>query len=250
MRAPFIQAIRTTNAQPLRPFTLLASASRPHNAQNQRSLPSETRKLSCHRRWRAVTTRLSARCALIRIPYRLRIEPSELIYVASGVLPFAAAFKLSTTGLIDGNTAHMMSRYETAADTSSRERPHRSSRTPIWNGNDEFTTQRDHELQEACDAAYLIASFTPERKALMKILCECTYQPHQEVVELFGQRNASGALFGATGVICKCERIVRNVLYDQFMSLDSGLAVCCLLGTWQKNAGLLQLNYECIFYLT
>ena len=137
-----------------------------------------------------------------------------------------------------------------AADTSSRERPHRSSRTPIWNGNDEFTTQRDHELQEAFDAAYLIASFTPERKALMKILCECTYQPHQEVVELFGQRNASGALFGATGVICKCERIVRNVLYDQFMSLDSGLAVCCLLGTWQKNAGLLEFDYECIFYLT
>ena len=84
----------------------------------------------------------------------------------------------------------------------------------------------------------------------MKILRACTYKPPNEVVQLFGARNANGVGVGATEVICECEWIVRRVLYDQFMRLDSGLAVCCLLGTWQKNAGILVNDYECIYFLT
>ena len=143
----------------------------------------------------------------------------------------------------------MMEIYEAVDNFPAR--PHRSRRTPLWNVDHEQAEFWDYELQEAFHAAYaLVRDLNPDRKALLNILWECKYKPWQEVIRLFGDRNQAGAGVGPTQTLCRLSLIVLKVLHDQFVSPDSGLVVCCLLFTWQKYAGHLQDNIDCIFFLT
>ena len=152
--------------------------------------------------------------------------------------------------LSDGNPAHMMDIFEPAPDNFPAG-PDRSSRTNIWKVGDEFYRRYDYELQLAMNAAYVIVrDLAIEPKALLDILYECTFNSWSEVIKLFGERNEAGVGVGPVQTLCRLSPIVQQVLHDQFVCLDAGVAVCCLLFTWQKYAGLLGASYDCIFLLT
>jgi hypothetical protein len=144
----------------------------------------------------------------------------------------------------------MMQIYEPTIDNSP-EGLNRMRRTPVWNRDHEHADKYDHQLQEACYAAYaLLLHLAAEQNAFINILCECIFNSWEEVIDLFGKRSAAGVGVGLVQTLCAGSLIVRKVLHDQFVRLDSGAVVCCLLFTWQKYAGNLKNNIECIFFLT
>ena len=144
----------------------------------------------------------------------------------------------------------MMQIYESTIDNSP-DRLNRMRRTPLWTDDHEDAEQYDHELQDAFYAAYALLYHLPaEHNAFINVLSECIFNPWDKVIKLFGERSAGGVGVGLIQELCSVSPIVRKVLRDQFVRLDSGAAVCCLLFTWQKHAGTLQDKLECIFFLT